>query len=793
MAAAILFAWPLAARGETVTLQQGADGYSGCVTATLWGPNVKRPTPMPAGVLAMRGSQNRLLVRFDLPESLRGKKLARARLEVFVPEAKDLRMICEILCREVVEAWTPEADWQNAAAGRPWKQAGGMMDTATDFRVGRPAGAADSFSLWEYDGQWFPHRYAFLAVPPGGKWIDFNVTPLVRKWLADAAANRGVALEPIDQADRRFPNRTSIDIPASDSPDTAHRPRLVLEFEPLAQPYLAGMTHTLERISDRDTRFRFRGPFVERYEIAMARGEFEGFQAVVYPMVKDLKGVEFEWTDLVDAATGAKIPREDVTYWRQEVLPLYRNNKVSDWYFHGKSFDVPDPLVPAAAADLPVHMSTPFWFTVRTRPATRAGTYRGKVIVKQQGAPPRELEIAVRVWNYVIPEKWNFQTMGQTCWDFIRQAHGRVTPELKRLYIDFLMDHRFNPTEQYADRLSPDIEDIPYVSGRGGNTIYLSGNFTGNVETLKERYEAVRKLGLIDQSLVYIGDETSKWDEMRARSDKIRRACPEAMIMIGGSFPRKELQGVIDIFDPQIDLRANQVYSLPAGEMRPLIAAAQTRGEKFFWYVAAGPMLPCPNVQLEDPLIASRVLFWMTWKFGVTGFEYYCYNIWRYNLPDKDGRRWPAKPFSPRGWGDTNGDGMLFYPGPDGPLSSVRFENIRDGIEDWESHRVLADYADALRAKAARDASVKPLAESLLARAGAILAVPGEVCGETFKDWTWEPDVLLAARRALGETIEEFTKVVTPAEYQAASDARRKAEVERRRAMLKARAEAARR
>jgi hypothetical protein len=53
--------------------------------------------------------------------------------------------------------------------------------------------------------------------------------------------------------------------------------------------------------------------------------------------------------------------------------------------------------------------------------------------------------------------------------------------------------------------------------------------------------------------------------------------------------------------------------------------------------------------------------------------------------------RWPEKPFAPRGWGATNGDGMLFYPGPDGPFSSVRFENIRDGIEDWEGHLALRD------------------------------------------------------------------------------------------------------
>jgi hypothetical protein len=782
-------ACPLSA--ETVTLQQGVDGYSGCVTASLHGQEGKAE-PADASVLALRGSKTRALVKFDLPAALRAKRLARARLEVFVPEAKDLRMIFEILCREVLEDWNADATWQSPDGGRAWREAGGTMDLATDYNVGRPAGAVDSFSLWEYDGQYFPHRYAFLGVPAGGKWIDFNVTPLARKWLADAAANRGVALAPMDQADKRFPCRGRIDIPSASSPDAAHRPRLVLEFELLETPYLAGMTHSLEKFCDRDTRYRFFGPFVEKYDLAMARNEYEAFQVLVYPMVADLKGVAMEWTDLTEAASGAKIPAADVTCNLQDVFLLHRNSKIDDWYFHGKNFEVPDALVTARPADLPVHMATPFWFTVRTRPATKAGTYRGTITVRPQTAPPRDLRLTVKVWDYKIPEKWNFQTMGQTCWDPVRQVYGKVTPQLKRRFVDFLLDHRFNPTEQYADRLSPDLEDIPYCVERGGNTIYLSGNFRGNVDSLRERYDAVLKLGLIDMALVYIGDETNKWDEMRRRSDAVRRACPELMIMIGGSFPRKELDGVIDIFDPQIDLAANKVYSLPAGQMRPLIGAAQARGEKFFWYVAAGPMLPCPNVQMEDPLIAARVLFWMTWKFGVTGFEYYCYNIWTHNLPDKSGKRWPEKPFSPQGWGWTNGDGMLFYPGPDGPFSSVRFENIRDGIEDWESHRVLADYADALKAKAQKDASLKVRAEPLLARAQAILAVPEEVAGADFSKWTWEPQVLLNARRDLGETTDAIAKLVTEAEMQAVADARRQADLARQRAMLNARAAAAR-
>ena len=37
-----------------------------------------------------------------------------------------------------------------------------------------------------------------------------------------------------------------------------------------------------------------------------------------------------------------------------------------------------------------------------------------------------------------------------------------------------------------------------------------------------------------------------------------------------------------------------------------------------------------------------------------------------------------------------NGDGSLFCGGPDGPITTIRFENVRDGIEDHELLRLLA-------------------------------------------------------------------------------------------------------
>ena len=65
---------PLAA--ETVVLQQGAEGYAGCVAATLRAEEKGRAEPAEASVLALRGSKNRALLKFTLPEALRAKRLA---------------------------------------------------------------------------------------------------------------------------------------------------------------------------------------------------------------------------------------------------------------------------------------------------------------------------------------------------------------------------------------------------------------------------------------------------------------------------------------------------------------------------------------------------------------------------------------------------------------------------------------------------------------------------------------------------------------------------------------------
>ena len=741
LAAGVLALAAGAASAASVTLQQGADGYAGCTTRTVWGKGARKVDGDTR--LYLRGSKNRFVVKFGLPTKLADRKLARARLVLFLPSAKTPNVFTELFCHEIT-----------AAGDRP------TIDGKTDYDNGRRAGAVDSVELFAPPGQyWKNYPWLPLGVPKGGKQIEFNVTPLVEKWLKQPAANHGVTIVPTDCPDKRFPSTWEIDIPSATYAGKAeHRPRLILEFAPLAEQYKVGMTHSMRRILDRSTRFAYRGEYGTQYKMSMAANEFEGFQVVVYPMLEDLKNVRFTWTDLA-GPDGKSVPAADVEYFVEDYYRVRANWKTRDVFFRMKLYETVDPLVPAKPVTVRRHMNTAFYFVVRTRPETPAGTYKGTVTVHADNAKATRLSLAVKVWPYKIPEKWNFHTMGQFVWDNCRRFHGKDwNAKLQRKYYDWLMDHRFSPTEQYSQRLSP-RQDMKHCLDRGMNTVYLYSVHgkrdkptKAMMDRIKPDYEKVKKLGALDHALVYIGDETSNWPVMHKWANMVHAHLPGALVMIGGSFPRKELTGYIDIYDPQIGGRS-KTFSLQEASAGK-IAKSQARGEEFYWYVAAGPAYPFPNVQVEYPVSDSRALFWMTWKYGVTGFEYYCYNIWNHNYSADPAKRYPNSKWKADGWQrgwPSNGDGMLFYPGP---ISSFRFEAIRDGIEDWESLMVLRDCIEAVRNRknAARY-------RELIAEAKKLLAVRPEIV-KGFQEFTRDPDLLLAEREKLGELIASFMKVV---------------------------------
>ncbi|MHC4594396.1 MAG: DUF4091 domain-containing protein, partial [Planctomycetota bacterium] len=136
-------------------------------------------------------------------------------------------------------------------------------------------------------------------------------------------------------------------------------------------------------------------------------------------------------------------------------------------------------------------------------------------------------------------------------------------------------------------------------------------------------------------------------------------------------------------------------------------------GEKFWWYVCTGPKAPYCTLFIDHPGTELRVWLWQTWQRKIDGILVWQTNYWTSSAayPDRDS---PQNPYEdPMGWRSGystakgvkkpwgNGDGRFIYPpeaaadahpaGPvlNGPVESIRWEMLRDGIEDYEYLTIL--------------------------------------------------------------------------------------------------------
>ncbi len=116
------------------------------------------------------------------------------------------------------------------------------------------------------------------------------------------------------------------------------------------------------------------------------------------------------------------------------------------------------------------------------------------------------------------------------------------------------------------------------------------------------------------------------------------------------------------------------------------------------FYVCTGPRVP--NTFTFSPPAESTWLGHFAAAEGLSGFLRWAYNSWTEDPFFET--KYPAK-----GW--PSGDCYLVYPGP---RSSLRFERLREGIQDYEKIRILRNRAAKDRRPAVK-ATLKELDEAL--------------------------------------------------------------------------------
>ena len=176
------------------------------------------------------------------------------------------------------------------------------------------------------------------------------------------------------------------------------------------------------------------------------------------------------------------------------------------------------------------------------------------------------------------------------------------------------------------------------------------------------------------------------------------------------------------------------------------IEAARARGREIWWYIHAGPDDPYPNFLIEDaPTESHSLMGFIAYKSGSDGFLYWYVSMWQETVT-----RGPLTNARGKGSGSYNGSGVIFYPGPDGPVPTIRMKAIRDGLEDYEYLWLLEQAIE--RVSGDPEGAGKLVPDDWLTRAEAALAIDDGLV-VSVADYSRDPRDLLTARREIAKLL----------------------------------------
>ena len=245
-----------------------------------------------------------------------------------------------------------------------------------------------------------------------------------------------------------------------------------------------------------------------------------------------------------------------------------------------------------------------------------------------------------------------------------------------------------------------------------------------------------------DEILSHYSD--SKMAAVRQINTTLRKEFPE-LGMMQTSFPDKRIENLFNVWVPLINY-------FSSAEKRKTLERLRKRGDEIWWYGADEPHHPYPNYFLDYPVFDCRIIMTLSYMYKVEGILYWCINReWKNNLSINE--KWPDAEWKPyiyhmiKGTRKyKNGMGNLVYPGRNGKLlPSLRLENLRDGLEDYEYlvmlKKLVAEQGDTVLAKQAEK----------------LLKVPANVA-VAVDNYSANPEHLINYRNKIALMIEKLRK-----------------------------------
>ncbi|MFC2116270.1 glycoside hydrolase domain-containing protein [Bacteroidota bacterium] len=459
------------------------------------------------------------------------------------------------------------------------------------------------------------------------------------------------------------------------------------------------------------------------------RNEIVSGQCVIFS--KDsISGVAAEISDLTDQKTGMTLPAAIVEWNFVGSVPLSDNtpNQPKDALSRPAPANYPEYLMAENQMNLESGTYQSIWLTINIPENTEAGIYTGKVSIKsQQGEQSLPMNLQVYPFNlsterhlkivewysteefarfHGIEEKYSdawFSMLGVYAENMVahRQNSFRVHMNVidirrtksGRLEFDFSlfdriaqvfwntgkMDYletgfltKFGDGAWFSTEIL--LKDFPVTDLKTGEQIELGGEEV--IPLLLPAFEKhLRMKGWLDKTMFHVKDEPSlhnavAWMEM---SSYMHKYAPGLQRIDAIETPF--LLDDIEIAVPKLDALTSWYESFSKWQ--------QKGNELWFYTVGIYQASYLPNKTIDMPLMDTRIMHWLNYKYDAIGYLHWGWNQWNENPYQDVGMHY--------------GDAWHVYPVKDGVLNSLRWEQMRNGIQDYEYFWMLENKITALK------------------------------------------------------------------------------------------------
>ena len=191
-------------------------------------------------------------------------------------------------------------------------------------------------------------------------------------------------------------------------------------------------------------------------------------------------------------------------------------------------------------------------------------------------------------------------------------------------------------------------------------------------------YDFLKDNGWIDMTIQHVGDEPHEdcATDFRILSGIVRKCMPGVPLIEAVEIA--ELDGAVDIWVPK-----NNTYLL----QQKAFERKRKLGDDLWFYTCCCPGGTYLNRMLDGALLRTRYLHWGNFLYNLTGYLHWGLNHYECTTDPYAGRAGEIQSLSTTAL--PCGDSHIVYPMGKQVLSSVRFEAMRAGCEDYELLRLL--------------------------------------------------------------------------------------------------------